>query len=102
MPDPTVRPTPDEEWEDLMHQLRQRPQALPRPFFYPRVRARLAAGPAAERPALPGWLRRPAYAVLCGAVVLVLSGDGAAERPAAGAPRGASGLSGSPTRPLPR
>ncbi len=102
MSDSAVRPAPAEEWEDLMLQLREQPQARPRPFFYQRVRARTAAETAAESPGLPGWLRRPAYAVLCGAVVLALSGDGAALRPAAGGPGGAMGLGSPPARPLPR
>ncbi len=101
MSDSAVRPAPDEEWEDLMRQLREQPQTLPRPFFYQRARARITAETAAESPRLPGWLRRPAYAVLCGAVVLALSGDGAALHTAAGAPRGGIGLDGPPARLLP-
>lgn len=97
MSDSAVRPAPDEEWEDLMHQLREQPQVLPRPFFYQRVRARIATETAAKSPRLPNWLRRPAYAVLCGAVVLALSGDGAALRPATGGGRGGIGLDSPPT-----
>lgn len=87
MSEPTVRPLPDEEWQDLMRQLHDLPKAQPRPFFYNRVAARLAAP--AEPPVLPGWLRRPAYAVLLGALVLALSGDGAALSSAAPPVRGA-------------
>lgn len=75
MPNPAVRPAADEEWEDLLHQLRLQ-KAQPRPFFYTRVQARLTAA----RPAsswLAGWVRRPAYVALLGALVLAVSGDGA-------------------------
>ncbi len=65
-----------------MRQLRTQAPAQPRPFFYHRVQARLAAN--ASQPWLPGWVRRPAYAMLLGALVLALSGDDAAL--AAGAP----------------
>ena len=70
-----------------MRQLREQPKARLRPFFYTRVQARLAADAAATSQLLPGWLRRPAYAVLLGALVMTLSGDGAALRPAADANR---------------
>jgi hypothetical protein len=76
MSDPTVRPASDEEWKDLLHQLRLQ-KTQPRPFFYTRVQARLVAA----RPAsswLAGWLRRPAYVALLGALVLAVSGDGGA------------------------
>lgn len=91
MPDPTARPAADEEWDDLLRQLRRQPEAQPRPFFYQRVHARLAAQAPAKTLALPGWMRRPAYAALCGAVVLALAGDCATLRPAAGPPRGEAG-----------
>ena len=81
MSDSTVRSTPDEEWNDLLRQLRQQPKAQPRPYFYSRVNARLAVDAAAERHPLLGWLRRPAYAALLGALVMTLSGDAAALRP---------------------
>ncbi|MET4076080.1 hypothetical protein [Hymenobacter sp. UYCo722] len=89
MSDSAARPDTDQEWEALMRQLRTQPPAQPRPFFYNRVRARLATE--ARRPWLPGWVRRPAYAVLLGALVLALSGDDAgltsgAAPPAAHAP----------------
>ena len=76
MSDSAARPDADQEWEELMRQLRTRPLVPPRPFFYSRVQARLTT--AANRPVLPGWVRRPAYAMLLGALVLALSGDGAA------------------------
>ncbi|QKG57253.1 hypothetical protein GKZ68_11870 [Hymenobacter sp. BRD128] len=81
MSDSTSRPGSDEAWEELLRQLRNQSKAQPPPFFYARVQARLAAEPA---PAswLPGWARRPAYAALLGALVLAVSGDGAALRPA--------------------
>jgi len=87
MSDSTFRSVPDEEWEDLIRQLHDRPKVRPRPFFYGRLNARLTAVDAAESRALPGWVLRPAYAALFGAMVLTLSGDGRAERPAPGAAR---------------
>ena len=66
----------DQEWENLMRLLHTQAPAQPRPFFYRRVQARLALG--ASQFWLPGWVRRPAYAVLLGALVLALSGDDAA------------------------
>ena len=75
MPDSATRPDADPDWEELLRQLRTQVPASPRPFFYHRVRARLA--PVARRRWLPGWVRRPAYAMLFGALVLVLSGDNA-------------------------
>lgn len=76
MPDSTSRPEPDEAWDDLLRELRRQPVAQLRPYFYGRVQARLAAE--TNRAWLPGWVRRPAYALLLGALVLVLNGDGAA------------------------
>ena len=73
MSDSAAPPDADLEWEKLMRQLRAQPPAPPRPFFYSRVQARLAAK--ASQRWLPGWVRRPAYAVLLGALVLALSGD---------------------------
>ena len=102
MSDLVVGPAPGEDWEDLMRQLRRQPKARPRPFFYHRVHAKLAAGAASESPALPGWLHRPAYAVLLGTLVLVLSGDCAALRIAAGTPRGEALPKGQLPRLLPR
>ena len=68
-----------------MRQLRQQPKAQPQPFFYTRVRARLAAEQLAPTAWLPAWARRPAYAALLGALVLAVSGDGTTLRPAASA-----------------
>ncbi|RYU76760.1 hypothetical protein [Hymenobacter persicinus] len=73
MSEPTPRPTADEEWESLLGQWQARPPAQPRPFFYSRVRARLAGE--AARPPVPVWLRWPSYAAMLG-IVLLLSGDG--------------------------
>lgn len=63
----------DKEWDELLRQLRTQPPAQPRPYFYQRVQARLA--PEAKQSWFPGWVRRPAYALLLGALVLALSGD---------------------------
>lgn len=84
MSDSAFRPAPDEEWEVLMRQLHDQPKGSPQPFFYGRLNARLAALDAAEGRVLPGWMLRPAYAALLGAMVLTLSGDGRALRPAPG------------------
>ncbi|MFD1871918.1 hypothetical protein [Hymenobacter bucti] len=83
MSNPASRPGPDPEWEAALQQLRRQPKAQPQPFFYARVQARLAAQLLPRRAWLPGWVRRPAYAVLLGMLVLAVSGDGAALRPAA-------------------
>jgi hypothetical protein len=82
MSDSDFRAGSDAEWNDLLRQLRQQPQAQPRPFFYARVQARLAARQAPASIWLPAWARRPAYAALLGALVLAVSGDGPALRPA--------------------
>ncbi len=91
-------PGSDAEWADLLRRLRQQPKAQPRPFFYARVQARLAARQAPAAGWLPAWARRPAYAALLGALVLAVSGDGPALRPAApsGQPGGAY-----PSQPTP-
>lgn len=83
MSNPATSPGPDHEWEAALRQLRQQPKAQPQPFFYARVQARLAAQLEPRAAWLPSWLRRPAYAVLLGALVLAVSGDGAGLRPAA-------------------
>ena len=83
MSDSAARPDADPEWEELLHQLRTQPLAQPRPFFYGRVQARLAAR--ARQSGLPGWVRRPAYVLLLGALVLALNGDNAALAAAAAA-----------------
>ena len=76
MSDSAARPDADDEWENLLLQLPHQSQGQPRPYFYRRVQARLNAG--ASRSWLPGWVRRPAYALLLSALVLALSGDDAA------------------------
>ena len=77
-----VRPAADDEWDGLLQQLRTQAPAQPRPYFYGRVQARLAAG-THRPPRLSGWVRRPAYALLLGALVLALSGDDATLAPGA-------------------
>ncbi|OGX89162.1 hypothetical protein [Hymenobacter coccineus] len=96
MTDIPARPAPDEDWDDLLRQLRAQPPAQPRPYFYQRVQARLTAGAPTAALVLPAWLRRPAYAVLLGVVVLALSGDGAPARPAG------PGAQAATSPPLPR
>ena len=96
MPDSAPYSGSDEEWEALMRQLRQQRKATPRPFFYARVQARLLAPAGAAPPLVPQWLRRPAYAVVLGALVLAVSGDGSA------APAGTSPRSSYPAQPGPR
>ena len=81
MSDSANRTAADEEWNNLLRQWRNQPNAQPRPFFYSRVRARLVAEAAAERQPLHTWLRWPSYAVMLG-ILLLLSGDGAAPRSA--------------------
>lgn len=86
MSKPSFRPGSDEEWEALLHQLRHQPPAQPRPFFYARVQARLAATP--PRAGLLGWVRRPAYLALLGLLGLAMSGDGVVLPPATTHPAG--------------
>lgn len=83
MSDSVVRSSSDKEWEALMHQLHNQPKARPRPFFYTRLHAQLVANAPIKSPLFPTWLRRPAYAALLGALVMVLSGDGSVLPPAA-------------------
>ena len=73
MSDSAPRPDTDQEWENLMHQLRTQAPAQPRPFFYSRVQARLTAE--THQAWRPGWVRRPAYVLLLGALMLLLGGD---------------------------
>ena len=73
MSDSAPRPATDQQWDELLRQLRTQPLAQPRPYFYGRVQARLAVE--ARQPWLPGWMCRPAYVLLLGALVLALSGD---------------------------
>lgn len=82
MTNPDLRSDPEEEWQALLGQLRHGAQVQPRPFFYARVQARLSARRATPLAWLPGWVRRPAYAALLGALVLAVSGDAAALRAA--------------------
>ena len=82
MSKPVLRPGSDEEWDALLRQLRQQLPAQPRPFFYARVQARLAAGPPAARATWLGWVRRPAYVALLGLLGLAMSRDGIMPAPA--------------------
>ncbi|MBJ6143850.1 hypothetical protein [Hymenobacter sp. BT559] len=82
MPNPISQPGSDQEWEALLQQLRKQPRAQPRPFFYARVQARLTAQLPPRGWWLPDWARRPAYVALLGMLILAVSGDGAALRPA--------------------
>ncbi|MVN78447.1 hypothetical protein GO988_19115 [Hymenobacter sp. HMF4947] len=82
MSNPDFRPGSDDEWAGLLRQLRLQAKAQPQPFFYARVHARLAAERRPTIAWLPAWVRRPAYAALLGALVLAMSGDGPALRPA--------------------
>ena len=75
MADFATPPNADEEWEKLLRQWRVQAAAQPRPYFYGRVRARLA-DTAAAHPPTRTWLRWPAYAVMLG-ILLLLSGDAA-------------------------
>ena len=102
MSDSAVRPDFDQEWEDLLHQLHAQPKGQPRPFFYNRVHARLAAEPSAAGQPLLGWLRRPAYMVLLGALLITLSGDCSALRSAAGVTQGADCFNGQQSRLIQR
>lgn len=81
MSNPAVRPGSEEEWDALMRQLRAHPKGQPRPFFYARVHARFTTELTTAGSWLPAWARRPAYLVLLGALMLAVSGDGAALRP---------------------
>jgi hypothetical protein len=82
MSDSDFRPGSDAEWAALLRQLREQPKAQPRPFFYARVQARLAARHGPAPGGLPTWARRPAYAALLALLVLAVSGDGPAPHPA--------------------
>jgi hypothetical protein len=83
MSNSSLRPGSEEEWEKLLHQLYIQPKAQPRPFFYARLRTRLSANAHQESAGLLSWLRRPAYLVLLGALILAVSGDGTALPPVA-------------------
>lgn len=101
MPDSAIRTSSDEDWDALMRQLRAQPKAQPRPFFYGRVRARLATEAAASHWP-PVWLRRPTYAAMLGALVLSLSGDCSVLRPVASPASSAAHPGYQPLRGLPR
>ncbi|RSK24508.1 hypothetical protein [Hymenobacter metallilatus] len=85
-------PPPDDAWTDLLRPLREPELPEPRPYFYARLEARMAA----EQPppvALPWWLRRPAYAATLGTLVLALNAGAAVyyarhEKPRPPAPDG--------------
>nr|GFB79392.1 hypothetical protein [Tanacetum cinerariifolium] len=96
-----VGPDADEEWEKLLHQLRAQPTPPLRPFFYARVQAKLAATQRAQTTWLLGWVRRPVYVALLSALVLAVSGDGAALRPTPAASQ-YDNYSASRPAPLPR
>jgi hypothetical protein len=66
----------DEAWTALLRTLHPQGPPEPRPFFYTRLQARLAAG-APPPLALPWWLRRPAYAATLAALVLALNAGAA-------------------------
>jgi hypothetical protein len=72
-----------DEWAALLEQLREHSTVHPQPFFYTRVQARLAARLEPVGAWLPRWARRPAYVALVSMLILAVSGDGAALRPAA-------------------
>ncbi|WP_035564210.1 hypothetical protein [Hymenobacter sp. IS2118] len=102
MSDSAFRPTPEQEWEDLVRQLHDQAQGQPRPFFYNRVSARLAGRPTTPGRAVPVWMRRPAYAALLGVIMLVLSGDVGALRPAPAATPATAPAAASPLRSHPQ
>ncbi|OUJ70275.1 hypothetical protein [Hymenobacter crusticola] len=74
MPNPFNLPEDDEAWTTLLRSLQPPTPAEPRPFFYARLQARLAAQPP-QPTMLPPWLRRMAYAFSVGALVLALNAD---------------------------
>jgi hypothetical protein len=102
MSDSPLRTPPEEEWENLMRQLRDQPAAQPRPFFYNRVNARLSGRAANPGRALPLWVLRPAYAALLGVIMLALSGDARALHPGPDATPATAADSEPPLAPLPR
>ena len=100
MPNPTIRPGSDEEWEALLRQLRAQPAAPQRPFFYARVQHRLATRPPSRLAQLLGWVRRPAYVALLSALVLAMSSDGTTLHPMAATSQ-YNGYSAGQSAPLP-
>lgn len=73
MSNPLNLPEDDEAWTTRLRSLPQGPPE-PRPFFFTRLQARLAAQPPPP-PALPTWLRRSVYAFSVAALVLALNAD---------------------------
>jgi hypothetical protein len=73
MSDPLNLPEDDEAWTSLLRSWPQGPPE-PRPFFFTRLQARLAARQP-QPPALPAWLRRSVYAFSAVALVLALNAD---------------------------
>lgn len=67
-------PEDDEAWTALLRSWSEGPPPEPRPFFFTRLQARLAAQQP-QPPALPAWLRRTVYAFSVGALVLALNAD---------------------------
>lgn len=67
-------PEDDEAWTALLRSWSPGPLPEPRPFFFTRLQARLAAQQP-QPPALPTWLRRSVYAFSAVALVLVLNAD---------------------------
>ena len=102
MSDSSIRPGSDEEWEALLHQLRQQPKAQPQPFFYTRLQARLAADTLSKNLWLPAWARRPAYVAVLALLGLAVSGDDVAMRPLTAGQPPAGYSPTPPAAPLPR
>lgn len=66
-------PEDDEAWTTLLRSLPPGPLE-PRPFFFTRLQARLAAQQP-QPPALPTWLRLSVYAFSLATLLLALSAD---------------------------
>ncbi|RSK41274.1 hypothetical protein [Hymenobacter perfusus] len=73
MSDPSNLPEDDEAWTMLLRSWSEEAPE-PRPFFFTRLQARLAAQQP-QPPALPTWLRRSVYAFSVVALVLALNAD---------------------------
>lgn len=76
MSDPSNLPEDDEAWTMLLRSWSEEPPE-PRPFFFARLQARLAARQP-QPPVIPRWLRRAVYAFSAAALVLALNADSAA------------------------
>ncbi|SNR94601.1 hypothetical protein [Hymenobacter mucosus] len=72
-------PEEDEAWTARLRALQPLGPPEPRPFFFTRLQARLDARQAPTT-MLPAWLRRPAYALFLGALVLALNADTAVSK----------------------